>query len=117
MSFAGKVLGRVTGNSKVQPNPDGEKEITVLKGKVGAAGSNRTRPADEGRIVAGNQVRGTPGGYGRNTEELAQLAKLCPSSSQSNAVASKEQRALRSVEHFNQSSNFPLEVVVLRMVL
>lgn len=98
VGFAGEVLGCVAGDGEVEADADGEEEVRVLEGKVGAASGDGSGAADVGGIAGGNEIGGAPGGNGGDVEELAELGELGLGVGETDAVAGEEQRALGGVE-------------------
>ena len=98
MGFAGEVLGGVAGDGEVETDAEGEEEVAVLEGEVGAAGGYRAGAADVGGVVGRDEIGGAPGGNGGNAEEGAELFELGLGAGEADAVAGEQERALAGVE-------------------
>ena len=68
--FAGKILRSVPGDCEIEADADGQQEVAVLQREIGSPCGDRSRAADKGWIVAGNQIGRAPGGDGRNAQQL-----------------------------------------------
>ena len=103
VGFAGEVVRGVAGDGQVETDAEGEEEVAVLQGEVGAAGGDGAGAADVGGVVGGDEVGGAPGGDGGDAEELAELFELGFGAGEADAVAGEEQRALGGVECFDDA--------------
>ena len=115
--LAGKILRRVAGDGEVEADADGQQQVAILQGEVGAARRHRAGPANKGRLVAGHHIRGAPGGDGGNLQERAKLLELSGGARQTDAVAGKEQRPLGLIQLFDQQADLLLQIRIAGMLL
>ena len=113
VGFAGQILRCIAGNRKVQPHTDGQQEVRILQGEVGAARSDTSRSAHVGGILRRHQVRGAPCCHGGNVEKLAQHSELGLCAREPYAVAGKQQRTLAAIEGVDRTANLAADVGIL----